>query len=175
MSVPAPTLVKGAPAPATQYYAIKKFKPDKEGEVITYTGISQSAIREIGLNRELSCARGCRCAPALAPGCVKSDKNGKDEILANGKRKLGTVSGDQPYGASAPGASAIRTWSARKISDEVLSLHHYRHARRHLCQNVVALKEVILEDKSIYMVFEYAEHDFLVSHAGSISLAAPLS
>lgn len=30
---------------------------------------------------------------------------------------------------------------------------------------MVALKEVILEDKSIYMVFEYAEHDFLVSHA----------
>lgn len=29
-------------------------------------------------------------------------------------------------------------------------------------ENVVALKEVILEDKSIYMVFEYAEHDFLV-------------
>ncbi len=24
------------------------------------------------------------------------------------------------------------------------------------------LREVILEDKSIYMVFEYAEHDFLV-------------
>ncbi|KAG6834753.1 hypothetical protein H0H93_007604, partial [Arthromyces matolae] len=64
-------------------HAIKKFKPDKEGDVITYTGISQSAIREIALNREID------------------------------------------------------------------------H------ENVVALKEVILEDKSIYMVFEYAEHDFL--------------
>jgi len=30
-------------------YAIKKFKPDKEGEVTTYTGISQSAIREIAV------------------------------------------------------------------------------------------------------------------------------
>lgn len=30
-------------------YAIKKFKPDKEGEIITYTGISQSAIREIAV------------------------------------------------------------------------------------------------------------------------------
>lgn len=30
-------------------YAIKKFKPDKEGEAITYTGISQSAIREIAV------------------------------------------------------------------------------------------------------------------------------
>ncbi|KAG9316492.1 kinase-like domain-containing protein [Chiua virens] len=64
-------------------YAIKKFKPDKEGDVVTYTGISQSAIREIALNREIS------------------------------------------------------------------------H------ENIVALKEVILEDKSIYMVFDYAEHDFL--------------
>ncbi|KAF7975597.1 hypothetical protein HWV62_9165 [Athelia sp. TMB] len=64
-------------------YAIKKFKPDKEGDVITYTGISQSAVREIMLNREL--------------------------------------------------------------------VH----------ENVVRLKEVILEEKSIYMVFEYAEHDFL--------------
>ncbi|KAF7359317.1 Protein kinase domain-containing protein [Mycena sanguinolenta] len=34
-------------------HAIKKFKPDKEGDVITYTGISQSAIREIALNREI--------------------------------------------------------------------------------------------------------------------------
>ncbi|KAJ6547048.1 kinase-like domain-containing protein [Mycena capillaripes] len=64
-------------------HAIKKFKPDKEGDVITYTGISQSAIREIALNREID------------------------------------------------------------------------H------ENIVALKEVILEDKSIYMVFEFAEHDFL--------------
>jgi hypothetical protein len=28
--------------------------------------------------------------------------------------------------------------------------------------NLAALKEVLLEDKSIYMIFEYAEHDFLV-------------
>lgn len=34
-------------------YAIKKFKPDKETEVPSYTGISQSAMREIALNREL--------------------------------------------------------------------------------------------------------------------------
>ncbi|KAH6914551.1 CMGC/CDK/CDK8 protein kinase, partial [Coprinopsis sp. MPI-PUGE-AT-0042] len=68
---------------STQLFAIKKFKPDKEGDVVTYTGISQSAIREIALNREIN------------------------------------------------------------------------H------ENVVKLREVILEDKSIYMVFEYAEHDFL--------------
>lgn len=28
-------------------FAIKKFKPDKEGDVMTYAGISQSAAREI--------------------------------------------------------------------------------------------------------------------------------
>ncbi|KAI0315157.1 kinase-like domain-containing protein [Amylostereum chailletii] len=78
-------------------HAIKKFKPDKEGDVVTYTGISQSAIREIALNREIS----------------------------------------------------------------------------HV--NVVALKEVILEDKSIYMVFEYAEHDFLqVIHHYSQTMRTPI-
>ncbi|OJT01823.1 Serine/threonine-protein kinase ssn3 [Trametes pubescens] len=79
-------------------HAIKKFKPDKEGDVVTYTGISQSAIREIALNREIS------------------------------------------------------------------------H------ENIVALKEVILEDKSIYMVFEYAEHDFLqVIHHHSQTLRSSIT
>lgn len=63
--------------------AIKKFKPDKEGEQVSYTGISQSAIREMSLCAEL------------------------------------------------------------------------RHA------NVIRLVETLLEDKCIYMVFEYAEHDLL--------------
>ena len=31
-------------------HAIKKFKPDKEGDATTYTGISQSAIREIAVS-----------------------------------------------------------------------------------------------------------------------------
>ncbi|KAJ0109146.1 hypothetical protein J7T55_002338 [Diaporthe amygdali] len=64
-------------------FAIKKFKPDKEGEVVTYTGISQSAVREMALCSELS------------------------------------------------------------------------HP------NVIKLQEIILEDKCIFMVFEYAEHDLL--------------
>jgi cyclin-dependent kinase 8/11 len=64
-------------------FAIKKFKPDKEGEQIQYTGISQSAIREMALCSELS------------------------------------------------------------------------HA------NVIRLEEIILEEKCIFMVFEYAEHDLL--------------
>lgn len=63
--------------------AIKKFKADKEGEVTHYTGISQSACREMALCRELN------------------------------------------------------------------------H------ENVISLIETILEDKSIYMVFDYAEHDLL--------------
>jgi hypothetical protein len=29
-------------------------------------------------------------------------------------------------------------------------------------EHVTALREVMLEEKSIYLVFEYAEHDFLV-------------
>lgn len=66
-----------------QEVAIKKFKPDKEGEQISYTGISQSAIREMSLCSEL------------------------------------------------------------------------RHG------NVIRLVETLLEDKCIFMVFEYAEHDLL--------------
>lgn len=34
---------------AKRIYAAKMFKPDKEGEAISYTGISQSAIREIAV------------------------------------------------------------------------------------------------------------------------------
>ncbi|KAI9784574.1 MAG: cyclin-dependent protein kinase [Geoglossum umbratile] len=64
-------------------FAIKKFKPDKEGEVIQYTGISQSACREMALCSEL------------------------------------------------------------------------KHPQ------VIHLVEIILEDKCIFMVFEYAEHDLL--------------
>ncbi|KAL5507736.1 SSN3 [Sanghuangporus vaninii] len=83
---------------ANRIYAAKKFKPDKEGENATYTGISQSAIREIALNREID------------------------------------------------------------------------H------ENIAALKEVILEDKSIYMIFEYAEHDFLqVIHHHSQHLRTQIS
>ncbi|KAK4139999.1 actin-domain-containing protein [Dichotomopilus funicola] len=64
-------------------FAIKKFKPDKEGEQASYTGISQSAVREMALCSELN------------------------------------------------------------------------HP------NVIRLVEIILEDKCIFMVFEYAEHDLL--------------
>ncbi|KAI9637189.1 cyclin-dependent protein kinase [Dioszegia hungarica] len=85
------------PAKEGEVFAIKKFKPDKEGDVMTYAGISQSGAREIMLNREM---------------------------------------------------------------------HH---------RNLVALREVILEDKAIYMVFEYAEHDFLqIIHHHSQTIRTPL-
>lgn len=35
------------PAKTGDVFAIKKFKPDKEGDVLTYAGISQSGAREI--------------------------------------------------------------------------------------------------------------------------------
>jgi cyclin-dependent kinase 8/11 len=46
-----------------QIHAIKKFKPDKEGDVVTYTGISQSAIREIAVS--LSILFFIRCLSSL--------------------------------------------------------------------------------------------------------------
>lgn len=78
-------------------FAIKKFKPDKEDHA-TYTGISQSAMREIALNREL------------------------------------------------------------------------QH------ENIVQLREVILEEKAIYMVFHYASHDLLqLIHHHSTALRTQIS
>lgn len=68
---------------ASELKSSVRFKPDKEGEVIQYTGISQSACREMALCSELS------------------------------------------------------------------------HP------NIIHLVEIILEDKCIFMVFEYAEHDLL--------------
>lgn len=64
-------------------YAIKKFKADKEGGIVHYTGISQSACREMALCREMN--------------------------------------------------------------------HN----------NVINLIDVFLEDKSIFIIFDYAEHDLL--------------
>ena len=84
-------------------FAIKKFKPDKEGDVQMYAGISQSGAREI--------------------------------------------------------TASIHVWDMGNVTDLRSQLNRELHHR-----NLVALREVILEDKAIYMVFEYAEHDFLVSH-----------
>lgn len=72
-----------APSSQRELYAIKKFKPEKEGDNIQYTGLSQSAIREMSLCTELS------------------------------------------------------------------------HP------NLIHLVEIMLEDKCVFMVFEYCEHDLL--------------
>nr|POF20106.1 serine/threonine-protein kinase ssn3 [Quercus suber] len=48
-----PSIVKHPNGRTIEAFAIKKFKPDKEGE-LQYTGISQSAIREMALCTELS-------------------------------------------------------------------------------------------------------------------------
>ncbi|CAI6097568.1 unnamed protein product [Clonostachys chloroleuca] len=77
------TPAKDGPNKGILQVAIKKFKPDKEGEQVSYTGISQSAIREMSLCAEL----------------------------------------------------------------------------KHI--NVIRLVETLLEDKCIFMVFEFAEHDLL--------------
>lgn len=125
----------------TQIYAIKKFKPDKEGDSITYTGISQSAIREIGLNRELSCS-------ASVGSCHHSSSTSSNRSAS-----------------FVPGASRKRKVNdpTSAEDDEKRKAVHVARCRANLCENLAALKEVILEDKAIYMVFEYAEHDFLVS------------
>lgn len=86
--------------------AIKKFKPDKEGEVVTYTGISQSACREIMVR------------------------------LAFFFFSL-----------------------ALPIFADFLPLQINREIQH---EHITLLREVMLEEKSIYLVFEYAEHDFLV-------------
>ena len=39
------------PAKEGEVFAIKKFKPDKEGDVQTYAGVSQSGAREIMVSR----------------------------------------------------------------------------------------------------------------------------
>jgi cyclin-dependent kinase 8/11 len=88
--------------------AIKKFKPDKEGEVVTYTGISQSACREIMVRLSL--------------------------------------------------LPLIFSWSDL-TSFTYFSLQINREIQH---EHVTLLREVMLEEKSIYLVFEYAEHDFLV-------------
>ena len=49
-----PTSPASANSASREVFAIKKFKPDKEGETIQYTGLSQSAIREISLCSELT-------------------------------------------------------------------------------------------------------------------------
>jgi len=53
------------PAKEGEVFAIKKFKPDKEGDVQTYAGVSQSGAREIMVSEargRRSRASSCRCS-----------------------------------------------------------------------------------------------------------------
>ncbi|KAK5131050.1 cyclin-dependent protein kinase [Meristemomyces frigidus] len=50
----APETARHPSGRTVEAFAIKKFKPDKEGAELQYTGISQSAIREMALCTELS-------------------------------------------------------------------------------------------------------------------------
>jgi cyclin-dependent kinase 8/11 len=94
-------------------FAIKKFKPDREGDTHEYVGISQSACREIAVS----------------------------EIVFIYFLLL-----------------------LKKISCIIKLCRELRQ------ENVVGLEEVLLEDKAIFMVFEYAEHDFLVKKKKKPSL-----
>jgi cyclin-dependent kinase 8/11 len=123
------------PAKEGDVFAIKKFKPDKEGDVQTYAGISQSGAREIMVG-----ASGLKCRGQRR------------------RRYSGII-----------GFCGIRSTQRRKDALTQDQLNRELHHR-----NLVSLREVILEDKAIYMVFEYAEHDFLVSVMFCPVLSCPL-
>lgn len=56
----------------------------------------------------------------------------------------------------------LATIYCTKLQEDILT--SWSQLCRELRQeNIVGLEEVLLEDKAIYMVFEYAEHDFLVN------------
>ena len=60
------------PAKENEVFAIKKFKPDKEGDVLTYAGISQSGAREIMVSCEALCRGGpvSGLIPSLTESCI---------------------------------------------------------------------------------------------------------
>ena len=106
-------IIKSTQTPETptgQLVAIKKFKPDKENDPSgpVYSGISQSAIREI---------------------MVSIQKPERSNLLYYSMQSLTPL--------------------------------HLQLNRELFHDNVTALSEVMLEDRAIYMVFEYSEHDFL--------------
>lgn len=144
--------------PVPGVVAIKKFKPDKEGDVVTYTGLSQSAIREISLNRELS--RGV--VLHRGNGGVGTRARGKD-ALEMMEKQLEAYPSDSESEDDRPLASTVHQethHSSDDDDDETTSRSDATASGP--CENFARLVEVILEEKSVYMVFEYAEHDLLV-------------
>lgn len=144
--------------PLPPIVAIKKFKPDKEGDVVTYTGLSQSAIREISLNRELS--RGFVLHKAQSHGKVLAVKRKRrNSVSRDIERQLEAYPSDSDTEQDdRPLASLIAKEADQTTNEDSLEGHHPEP-----CENFARLVEVILEEKSVYMVFEYAEHDLLVS------------
>jgi serine/threonine protein kinase len=139
--------------PLPPIVAIKKFKPDKEGDIVTYTGLSQSAIREISLNRELS--RGVvlhRAGKGVTAVRVR-----QDDPAAELEKRLQEYPSDSESEVDRPLASMAQ--EVRRISQGTADLED---GTLPPCENFARLVEVILEEKSVYMVFEYAEHDLLV-------------
>lgn len=146
--------------PLPPIVAIKKFKPDKEGDVITYTGLSQSAIREISLNRELSRGFVLHKAQSMK-GIVTAVKRvrGNSEALEIERQLEAYPSDSDSQQEDRPLASRVGKGTDQ---DRKESSHDQEHDLPP-CENFARLVEVILEEKSVYMVFEYAEHDLLVS------------
>ncbi|KAI5454023.1 cyclin-dependent protein kinase [Naganishia albida] len=142
--------------PLPPIVAIKKFKPDKEGDVVTYTGLSQSAIREISLNRELS--RGFVLHKAQNHGKVLAVKRKRrDSVSRDIERQLEAYPSDSDTEQDdRPLASLIAKEADQTTNEDSLESHNPEP-----CENFARLVEVILEEKSVYMVFEYAEHDLL--------------
>lgn len=145
--------------PLPPIVAIKKFKPDKEGDVVTYTGLSQSAIREISLNRELS--RGFVLHKAQSQGKVlvikRKRRNSATEDI---ERQLEAYPSDSD---SQQDDQPLASLLAKKADHGTEEQSHEQDRDLPPCENFARLVEVILEEKSVYMVFEYAEHDLLVS------------
>lgn len=163
-----PTLIdKPDEPPLPPIVAIKKFKPDKEGDIVTYTGLSQSAIREISLNRELS--RGV--VLRRAGKGVTAVKIRQDDTTAELAQRLQEYPSDSESEGDRPLASM-----AKEVHRVSQGTEDQEGGKLPPCENFARLVEVILEEKSVYMVFEYAEHDLLVRSSRSIApLTNPLS
>ncbi|KAJ9105347.1 hypothetical protein QFC21_001716 [Naganishia friedmannii] len=166
--------------PIPPIVAIKKFKPDKEGDTPTYTGLSQSAIREISLNRELSrgyvlhASQGLYSKQDGRVDAVKVRKSARKEVIRSVEAQLEEYSDDsdesEEHGKGRPLALDLPTNNKGRATTPPRE-----NDTGEPCDNFARLVEVILEEKSVYMVFEYAEHDLLqIIHHHHQSLRASI-
>ncbi|KAJ9111120.1 hypothetical protein QFC19_001319 [Naganishia cerealis] len=148
--------------PLPSVVAIKKFKPDKEGDVITYTGLSQSAIREISLNRELSrgfVVHATQRIRSVQAAVKRTSPGGWPESQREIERQLNEYLSD----SDDDDESLRRRRQRQRSPGDLVALPEEQDESDppEPCENFARLVEVILEEKSVYMVFEYAEHDLL--------------